>query len=392
VTTALITLGRMPKGLALARCLKAAGCRVIVADPVSWHICRGSRAVAKSYRVTAPNDDHAAFLQDLLTIVREEAVDLILPVSEEALYVADLRPQLPLGVRLLSPVPPLIAALHDKWHFIALAEEAGLPVPKTALLGSGEAQALAAHGSVVVKPRQSCSGIGLAFLEQGAALPTQGAEEAVVQERLEGETLSSFSLVREGKVIRTVVYRGRIFVDTVAVAFERLAGQGDIHSWIERFAAKHPFEGFLSFDFMRGADGAARAIECNPRLTSGIHFLDERALGLALIGGREAGAIPFVESRKLQQFFPALTSVQGSFFTRRPNWQGLRPLFGSRDVLWSWQDPLPLLLMTPLSAPILWRAIRQGISLGEAATADIARFSRSVVPPPGRGSAPSAGS
>ena len=41
------------------------------------------------------------------------------------------------------------------------------------------------------------------------------------------------------------------------------------------------------------------------------------------------------------------------------------------DVVWSWRDPLPFLLMTPLSWPILKPALFEGISLGEACQRDI---------------------
>ncbi|MEE4299565.1 MAG: hypothetical protein V2J24_08990, partial [Pseudomonadales bacterium] len=97
-TTVLVTLGRLPKGLELARALAGAGCRVIVADPFGWHLTRLSRAVARSVRVTAPNDDAGAFQRDLLRIVAEEGVDRVVPVSEEIFHVAELRDALPEGV------------------------------------------------------------------------------------------------------------------------------------------------------------------------------------------------------------------------------------------------------------------------------------------------------
>jgi hypothetical protein len=52
--------------------------------------------------------------------------------------------------------------------------------------------------------------------------------------------------------------------------------------------------------------------------------------------------------------------------------KSIKLLFSAKDVVWSWKDPLPFLLMTPLSWPILWPAIRERISLGEASQRDIA--------------------
>ena len=97
--TALLTLGRLPKGLDIARALHAAGCRVIVAEPFAWHICRLSRAVARSYQVAAPNRDKERYLDDLAAIVEREAVDVVVPVSEEALHVLALRDRVAPRVR-----------------------------------------------------------------------------------------------------------------------------------------------------------------------------------------------------------------------------------------------------------------------------------------------------
>ena len=69
--TVLLTLGRLPKALELARALHQAGARVIVAEPFGLHVCRASRSVAKSIRVPAPNTDPAAYLDALEAIVRQ---------------------------------------------------------------------------------------------------------------------------------------------------------------------------------------------------------------------------------------------------------------------------------------------------------------------------------
>ena len=43
--TVLLTLGRLPKALELARALHDEGARVIVAEPFGAHVCKVSRAV-----------------------------------------------------------------------------------------------------------------------------------------------------------------------------------------------------------------------------------------------------------------------------------------------------------------------------------------------------------
>ena len=73
--TVLLTLGRLPKALELARALKSAGCRVVVAEPFGWHVCRPSTAVDRSIRVAAPNTNTQQYLDDLIRVIAEERVD-----------------------------------------------------------------------------------------------------------------------------------------------------------------------------------------------------------------------------------------------------------------------------------------------------------------------------
>ena len=110
---ALLTLGRMPKGLEVARGLAAAGCEVMVADPHRTHVARHSNAVSRSFRVTAPATSPDGFVEDLLRIVREERVDLVVPVSEESVHVARMVDHLPEGVRFFGAGFQTARALHD---------------------------------------------------------------------------------------------------------------------------------------------------------------------------------------------------------------------------------------------------------------------------------------
>ena len=103
--------------------------------------------------------------------------------------------------------------------------------------------------------------------------------DLVVQERLDGRLLSSFSMLRAGRVLVTSVYRGVVMSGTVAVCFERLGEHAGIADFVASFARKTGYSGFASFDFVEDDAGRVRAIECNPRVTSGIHFPLSRSRG-----------------------------------------------------------------------------------------------------------------
>jgi len=375
--TVLLTLGRLPKGLELAFAFASRGWRVLVAEPWSWHLSRVSRAVDRSYAVTAPTTDAAAYHRDLAGIAEREAVDLVIPVSEETLHVAGLADRLPTGCRLFCPSLTTLLTLHDKLAFINAALAHDLPAPDTFEVGTPEAEHLAATRAHIIKPRLSSAGHGLQIRRAGEPLPGLDSPH-VVQAYLPGEELCSFSIADRGRVIGTVIYRGLIVSGSVAVCFE-VDPQPDeavIH-WIARFVAATRYSGFIAFDFRRDADGRALPIECNPRTTSGIHFVQPDDLVTAIERPEDATRWRLRDEHRLQQFYPALTETQGAAFKGREWKPNLKHLFGCRDVSWQARDPLPFLLMPLTSYQILRRTIFSGMTFGEAATFDIGWYEAS---------------
>ena len=373
MTTVLLTLGRLPKALAIVRACRAAGCRVLVADPFRWHVCKPSRDVEKSFRVTAPNDSLSQYLQDLLNIVEQESVDLVIPISEEALHVAQLADKLPARTRLWAAPLAQLAELHHKRDFIALAARKGLPVPETFTANESGARELAQNRDYVEKPVHSCSGIGLRFAKAGESLQSS-SEEGLVQTHLEGDLISSLSVVSEGREVATVFYRGRVFAGTVAICFERVDDAAAAQQWVNDFLSDSDYSGFLAFDFIIDESGIARAIECNPRATSGVHFFDLASLGQALLSPESASSIELSSKTRFQWAYSTLTETYAAIFKPREFVRRFKEMLAARDVIWAGHDPLPFLLMTPMSWEILWPAMTSDLSLGEATQRDIAWF------------------
>lgn len=370
--TVLLTLGRLPKGLDIARSFHAAGWRVVVAEPFGWHLCALSRSVAKSFQVPAPNTDQAAYLDALLTLIDREGASLVVPISEETMHVAALGERLPDDVTLFTARSEDVLALHDKLQFAHGLEQAGIAAPKTALLGSAEAQGIANAAPTIVKDRWGASGSNVEFLEQHKKLPDR--RDALVQERLQGEEVSSFSIVHAGQVSITVVYRPVIRDGTVSTVFERI-NVPEVDAYVDQVAQWSGHTGFLSLDLM--IDGPdVTAFECNPRANSGIHFLETSDIARAIL---EPGFVPrFNRHTRMQQTYPTLTLLWGAI-GKWPRYRQIgKALFSSRDVTWRLSDPLPFVLMTPATWPLLRQAVFEGRSLGEAAIHDIGWFGPDV--------------
>jgi len=131
IPTVLLTLGRLPTALYLARGFHDLGWRVVVAEPFAWHLCRPSRCVARSHKVIAPTVDSARYVEEIRAIAARENAALILPVSEETMHLAAPRDRPWTGSRLYAPDRETVLALHSKRRFNAMARELGLPVPET---------------------------------------------------------------------------------------------------------------------------------------------------------------------------------------------------------------------------------------------------------------------
>lgn len=369
--TILLTLGRLPKGLELARGLHQAGHRVLVADPFGWHLSKPSRAVARSLQVPAPALDQDAYLDALSAIARDEAVDLIIPVSEEVMHVSLLADRLPAQTRLFCPPHDRLLTLHDKYAFAQEAQRAGLPAPQTHLGDDPAAAELVARADTVAKARFGCSGAGLHFLSQGEALaPQLRTSDWVIQQQIKGREVSTLSFCRDGEILAHVVYRGLVLSGTVAVAFERIDVPA-VDDWARDFVAASGYSGFIAFDFILDEAGAPWPLECNPRLTSGVHFMAPEDLATVVTGGALGHAVRLKPQPRFQEGHTALTMAYAQIFKPRKFGAMLKTIAGSRDVLWSSKDPLVFPLMTPMSWPILKQVMFEGRSFGEAATLDI---------------------
>ncbi len=140
--------------------------------------------------------------------------------------------------------------------------------------------------------------------------------------------------------------------------------------WMQSFAAARSHTGFLAFDFIIDESGTAYAIECNPRATSGIHFVKPAALAAHLMGERYTGD-PTRADRLLTESWSCYTACLSK--VRRPAAfrDAISLLREARDVTWSRSDPLPFLLMPVNTFRIIRDALLSGSTFAEVAVRDV---------------------
>ncbi len=362
--TVVLTLGRLPPALDLARSFAAAGWRVVVTETYGMHLARMSRAVARSVKVTSPQVDANAYLENVLDVVREENATLLVPVSEETLRVANLKDRLPTHTQLFAADYELLEQVHDKYRFAKLAASLGLTAPQSWLPGEYSEQG----EQVIVKPRHSCSGRGVRIVP--ASDTVDAAADDVVQERVEGVEVSGFAIAESGKLFCPQVYRGTVLSGSVAVCFERVEHPAVVE-WMQTFVRETAYTGFIAFDFIIDDKHQPFAIECNPRATSGVHLVPE-----AVLAGQVAGELVDAErgyktESSMTESWSCYTAVLSRIGKPKEFARAFGELRRARDVTWSRKDPLPFLLMPINTARIIVDAVRYRATFAEVAVRDI---------------------
>ena len=368
--TVLLTLGRLPVCLELARALHGGGWRVVVADSFAWHLCRLSNVVSHSYQVQAPSVDAQTYQSQLIEIIEREAVNLVLPVSEESMYVSALYGLVPSTVTLLCMDQPTLLMLHDKYRFARFAQLHSLNVPATELADDHKATMPLLTSSFVVKPRFSCSGAGVRIADSGGALDvTEQRPTHIVQKRLRGRSCCSFCIAASGQVLVSVCYQSKVESGSVSVCFEQITMPDRIAAFIAKVVNETQFSGMISFDFIQDEKGVWNAIECNPRATSGLHFVPHEQLLRALIAQQDASTPPPTAIAK--EFWSCLAALQGKLLKGKIDKPGWSAFFKSKDITWRWSDNKPFLLMSFILAPVLINALRTGRPVSELLMDDV---------------------
>jgi len=374
LTRILLTGGRAPVTLELARLFYNAGHTVFVADSVPWQLCQTSKAVTRTFLLPPPNRQFAQFSDELEELVTREEIEWLIPTCEETFFVALVKPRINELCRVFTETIATLHPLHHKWHFILHAQLLGLPAPPTELVSSSEqaAQLIAGGQQLVFKPVYS------RFATQTVICPTRPDQLPpisqnhpwVAQQYLPGRAICTYSVVHTGHITAHSAYAVEFTAGQGAAIYFKAEDHAPALNWVRRFMLNTRFTGQIAFDFIETGPDQVMPIECNPRATSGIHFFDSQLAEAFLDPNYPTLLPPAGQSAKLglPMLLYGLPKIRSwaEFLAWRT------AFFTSRDVVFSRQDPLPGLLSQWLSlAYFLSLSAKQRISPAAASTLDI---------------------
>ena len=428
----LITGGRAPATLDLIRSLSKRAEHIVLAESAPLSLSSFSRYVKQTVRVPPPRQESQDFIQAIRNIIIAHEITHLIPTCEEIFTVVEDEAWLRRHVLLFAPPHHTLLRLHSKWNFTQWMNELGLLVPKTEHLSSQTQlkEHVQQQGSThVYKPEWSRFG---AKVQISPTKTTWIAKERcdhdypwLAQAFVDGEQWCSYSWFHRGQLLVHSSYPMSFSKGAQASLVFAHHPHPDIEAWVKQFGAQTGYSGQVAFDFIDNQTGLY-AIECNPRLTSGMHTLIELDLGDCLLSPpwqsdtpsapaqnevlahtgsssthqREATHFKEKLSHSSREDDTSSTKDQSSQLSLIPREvlygsaspqalkaalflyalpeikdQGLAPWFKallvSHDVIGRWRDPLPGLCWPLGYLHFAWIAWREGISAVEASTFDI---------------------
>ena len=373
MTNILLTGGRAPVTLDLARAFHRAGHTVFMAESLRGHLSQASAAVKANFVVPAPHQETEAFLAALRSIIEQNQIDLLIPTCEEVFHIAKGLDSLPCKV-FTEPLAKL-DIYHNKWKFVINAVNHNLRVPESMLVKREDdlLHAFASWRRLVLKPvysRFAARTLILPSLKQ--ALSTLIFDEPwIAQEYIVGQQFCSYSVCHDGRITAHAVYP-TIFTagQGATIAFQPVEHAG-IFEWVRTFVEHFNVTGQMAFDFIETPQGDLYALECNPRATSGAHLLTNNPQFVESFFKEGPFCVtPFADSSHMLGTAMLVYGLPAAL--RDGNFRAwLRAFLHSDDVILDFRDLKPFLLQ--------WRSIfeyvqfgrRMGISVLEASTFDI---------------------
>lgn len=369
----LLTGGRAPATLELARAFHRAGHTVFMAESLRGHLSQPSAAVKANFFVPTPRQNKEAFLLALRRIIEENQIDLLIPTCEEIFYVSMGRDSLPCVV-FAEPIKKL-NTFHNKWSFVVNAIGMDLYAPETILINNQDdlLHAYAHWRSLVLKPVYSrFAARTLIMPPLQKALSTLKFETPwVAQEFLKGQQYCTYSVCHNGVVHAHTTYPTNFTAGQgAAIVFEHVEHPA-IFNWVKSFVRENRFTGQIAFDFVQATNGHLYALECNPRATSGVHLLASNPKFVDAFIAPSSGCVTpldgsshMLSAAMLMYALPEAVK-NGNFI----NW--LKTFFTSNDVIFDIRDPMPFLFQFRSVFAYLAIARRYGITPLEASTFDI---------------------
>lgn len=355
----------------LAKNLAESGVEVHVVDSIPVALTYYSKWITSYRIVPSPKQKTDSFINVLIEEVKQKQIDWIIPTCEEIFYIAKHKENFEQYSKVYCEDFSKLIELHDKYRFIKKADSLGLMVPDTVLCREIYEVKAALRGSheKIAKPVFSRFSSKLVHLshQQIETDDIHHENPWVVQDFIEGEVFCSYSIAHKGEVKAHAVYQSKFRAGKGATIHFQPIQHPQINQWVHTFIRESQFTGQIAFDFVEDGNETVYAIECNPRLTSGIHLFRNQPIVDAIL--HEQAVIAGDGSLQIKAAM-ALYLIPN---IKNHGWKHtLTALFKSKDIVFDRQDITPFWKQLHTYYYFWKLSKKQRISTMEATTFDIA--------------------
>jgi predicted ATP-grasp superfamily ATP-dependent carboligase len=382
----LLTGGRAPATLELARVCARAGAWVYLAESQAYPLCKASACVKATYRVPSPRYAKEAFVASVVGIVKEQGIGCVIPTCEEIFYLVDAVETLKgMGCRVWLPEKDTLYGLHSKWACMQRLGSMGLKTPETYLVHHWDMlHTLPLQGqSWVFKPVYSRFASKThvfknvvsvhACFEAMACETVSEAYPWVVQRFVEGTEICTYGVALEGKLLAHSAYVHSYRAGKGAgICFTSIQDQ-DVCDWVAHVVQSTGYTGQVAFDLIRDAQGVLWPLECNPRATSGVHFLSEIPGFPDVFLHPEKRVHTLCVEKSKDKMLALAMCVYGlkDVHSAESLKKWCKAFYKASDVVWDVHDKHPLWYQCFSVAMLVGDALRKSIPLLEVSTYDI---------------------
>lgn len=218
--TVFVTDGHSLAALAISRSLGRDGFDVHCGDTFSYHLTRFSKHTSEALEYPSPHEKPDRFISFLLTQLRNRDYEFLVPVQDATTrLISKYEDELSEHTNVYLAAYEKIEQLGDKGETLKLAQEAGVPTPKTYFPEREDVDEIKREATypLLVRPRVSSGSRGITPVRSPAAFDavyervSQEYGTPIVQEFVEktgyttacvlfddhGETVASFSYERQ---------------------------------------------------------------------------------------------------------------------------------------------------------------------------------------------------
>lgn len=285
--------------VAMIRALHRRGWNVIAGDSVAQNVRFGSRRAAHRFLYPSPKLAPREFVNSVIAAVNQWKVDLIIPITDEALLpLSQARSRIPSDCRLAIPDADTLELTTNKMKTVELAGRLNVPFPRTAIVSTADeacGHAASFQWPIVLKPLvsrlyrdgQPIRTLTVSYADNIDSLRRQmelleGLTDVLLQEYVRGVGYGVELLTHEGTPLAVFQHKRLREVPITGGASslrESVPLDPTLYEYSRRLLAALRWTGLAMVEFKMGADGP-KLMEINGRVwgslplavQSGINF------------------------------------------------------------------------------------------------------------------------